>query len=66
MLLKSIEENNNIVNIDSNKVAKISKNRVDFSLYIRREILEIHDCYIELLLFSMRDNRELVTISEFD
>ena len=66
MFLKSIEENNNIINVDSSKVAKISKNRVDFSLYIRREFLEVHDCYIELLLFSMRDNREFVTINEFD
>ena len=36
MLLKSIEKKNNIINIDSNKVAKISKNRVDSSLYIRK------------------------------
>ena len=66
MFLKSIEKNNNIININSNKVAKISKNRVDFFLYIKREILEIHDDYIELLLFSMRDNREFMTIDQLD
>ena len=65
MFFKNIEENNNIIYVDTNKFAKISKNKIDSSLYVWWWIFETHHDDVKLFLFSMWNDDKFMSVCKF-
>lgn len=62
VIFQSLEEDHDIVNIDSTEETKFSEYVVYLTLYVRRRVAVTLNCYVKVLLISMRDDCELVTI----
>jgi len=53
MLIKRFVKDNDIIYVNTRKQSIKSKYIVSLSLYIKREILESYNCYIELFLIAI-------------
>ncbi len=62
MCVERLRENNNIVNINTTKVPKLTKFFVHYSLNVDERIFEFYDNDIELFLVSINNEEELMLV----
>ena len=62
MCVKQLRENDNIVNVDTTKVSKLTKLFIHYSLNVDERIFEFHNSDIELFLVSISNEEELMSI----
>jgi len=62
MCVKRLREDDNIVNVDTIEVSKLTKLFVHYSLNVDERIFESHSSDIELFLASINNEEELMFI----
>jgi len=59
-----LQKNNNIVNINTTEVSKLTKFSIYYLLNIDKQIVEFYNNNIELFLVLINDKEEFISISK--
>ena len=62
MCVKQLRENDNIVNVNTTKVSKLTKFSIYYSLNVDERIFESYNSNIELFLALMSNEKELMFV----
>ncbi len=62
MCVKQLRENDNIVNVNTTKVSKLTKLSIYYSLNVDERIFESYNSNIELFLALMSNEKELMFV----
>ncbi len=62
MCVKQLRENDNIINVNTAKVSKLTKLSIYYSLNVNKRIFEFYNNNIELFLVSINNKEKLMFI----
>ncbi len=62
MCVKQLKENNNIINVNTIKVSKLTKLSIHYSLNVDERIFEFYSSDIELFLVLISNEKKLMFI----
>jgi len=62
MCVKQLRENDNIINVNTTKVSKLTKLSIYYSLNVNKRIFEFYNNNIELFLVSINNKEKLMFI----
>jgi len=62
MFVKRLKENNNIINVNTIEVLKLTKLFVHYSLNVDERIFEFYNSDIKLFLVSINNKEELIFV----
>ncbi len=62
MCIEQLRENNNIINIDTIEVSKLTKFSIYYLLNVDKRIFEFYNNDIELFLASINNKEELIFV----
>ncbi len=62
MCVEQLEEDDNIVNVNTTKVSKLTKLSIHYLLNVDERILEFHSSDIKLFLVSINNEKKLMFI----
>jgi len=62
MYVKQLREDNNIINVNTTKVSKLTKLSIYYSLNVNKRIFEFYNNNIKLFLVSINNKEKLMFI----